>query len=178
MRNVCLKKGLVIGIIVLFLGVGFQPALANEISTNMVSDVDEDCLECQPVNRVEILKVKLLLIRIEAITNILLSRFGHITEVKEKYQELSDRIITLRKMNEEFKSNLLLNDDSPICKLIMTSFYFFASILYVVEMTWLRFLEYPIISKFLDSIMHLIYVPLAILGVLGLYFQCGELPPY
>ena len=38
MRNDCCKKGLVVGIIVLFLGVGFQPALANEVSITKTSE--------------------------------------------------------------------------------------------------------------------------------------------
>ena len=92
MRNVCLRKVLVVGIIVLFLGVGFQPAFANEINTTIVSDVDEDCLECQPVNNVDILRVRLLVIRIKAITNVILSRFGYIPEVKEKCEEVLELI--------------------------------------------------------------------------------------
>ena len=69
MKNVCFKEGLVVGIIILFLGVGFQPALANEVSTTIVSDVDEDC-GCQPVNKIDLLKVRLLLIRLKIFTNI------------------------------------------------------------------------------------------------------------
>ena len=93
-----MKKALVIGVILLFLGVGFQPALANEISA-----VDEDCLECQPVNRVDLLKVKLLLIRLEVFTNIVLSKLGHIPEVKEKCQEVSDKMSILNVITEELK---------------------------------------------------------------------------
>ena len=122
-----------VGITILFLGVGFQPALANEISTNIVSDVDEDCLDCQPVNRVELLKVKLLLIRIEAFTNIILSRFGHIPEVKEKCEEILDIInseglndiicnilmrigIFLEELGKKFPEGTIIN---PILAIIM-----------------------------------------------------------
>ena len=87
-----MKKALVIGVILLFLGVGIQPALANEVSTNAVSDVEEDCLECQPASRVDLLKVKLLLIRLEAITNVILSKFGHIPEIKEKCEKILETI--------------------------------------------------------------------------------------
>ena len=87
-----MRKGLVVGIILLFLGVGFQPALAKDVSTNVVSDVDEDCFECQPMSRVDLLKVKLLLIRIEAITDVIVSRFGHIPEIQEKCEEVLDII--------------------------------------------------------------------------------------
>ena len=88
MRNVWYTKTFVLVIIVLFLGVGFQPALANEIPTNIVSDVDEDCLECQPVSRIDLLKIRLLLTRIEVFTKIIMQRFGHIPEVSEKCDEI------------------------------------------------------------------------------------------
>ena len=87
---------IVVGITILFLGVGFQPALANEVSISKTSDIHEDCLECQHISKVELLKVKLLLIRIEAITNVILSKFGHIPEVAEKCQEITNRIETFK----------------------------------------------------------------------------------
>ena len=106
-RNNMLKNSIVFGVILLFLGVGFQPALSNEISTNPVS-VDEDCFECQPVNRVDLLKVKLLLIRVEAFTNIILSRFSHIQEIREKCEEASERISEISELNENvFVCNFL-----------------------------------------------------------------------
>ena len=117
------KKALVFGIIVLFLGVGFQPALADEISTNIVSDVEEDCLECQPVNRVELLKVKLLLIRIEAFTNVILSRFGHIPEIREKCEEASERI-----------SEIILQDNTVICNLLLITGIFVVAIAELIDM--------------------------------------------
>ena len=92
MRNVCFKKALVVVIIVLFLGVVFQPALANEISIDVVSDVDEDCVECQPVSRVDLLRFKLLLIRLETFTNIILSKLGHYPEIKEKCEKILETI--------------------------------------------------------------------------------------
>ena len=117
------KKALVFGIIVLFLGVGFQPALADEISTNIVSDVEEDCLECQPVNRVELLKVKLLLIRIEAFTNVILSRYGHIPEIREKCEEASERI-----------SEIILQDNTVICNLLLITGIFVVAIAELIDM--------------------------------------------
>ena len=85
-----MKKAIVIGVILLFLGVGFQPALANEISTTTVSDVDEDCFDCQPVNRVDTVRVKLLLTRLDVFINIILSKFGHIPEIVTICKEILD----------------------------------------------------------------------------------------
>ena len=102
-----MKKALVIGVILLFLGVGVQPALANEVS-NTVSDVDEDCIECQPVNRIDILKVKLLMIRVEAITNVIISKYGHIPEITEKYEEVLDIIDSSRVLDYPIICGILL----------------------------------------------------------------------
>ena len=113
-----MKKALVCGVILLFLGVGFQPALANKVSISSVSDVEEDCLECQPVNRVELLRVKLLLIRLEVFTNVILSKFGHIPEIREKCEEASERISEI-----SITSN---NDD--ICGLLFITLIFVVAI--------------------------------------------------
>ena len=107
-RNHMIKNSLVFGVILLFLGVGFQPALATEISINPVSDVEEDCLDCQPVNRVELLKVKLLVIKLKAFNSIILSRFGHIPDIAEKCQEISDRFAQLSVFSNPPICNLLL----------------------------------------------------------------------
>ena len=64
-----MKKALVIEVILLFLGVGIQPALANEISTNALSDVDEDCFECQVSNVFRHLQAKMMLIKPKAVKN-------------------------------------------------------------------------------------------------------------
>ena len=116
-----MKKVLAVAVILLFLGVGVQPALANEVS-NTVSDVDEDCLECQPVNRIDILKVKLLMIRVEAFTNVILSRFGHIPEIREKCEEISDRITNFQEMYNDLKLGSL-NWDFPIICAFLESNY-------------------------------------------------------
>ena len=110
-----MRKVLVVGVILLFLGVGFQPALADEVSTNIVSDVDEDCFECQPVNRVDLLRIRLLLIRVEVFTNIILSKFGHIPKIQEKCGILSNRVTVLRETVKEFKPDLPWEDNPNIC---------------------------------------------------------------
>ena len=87
MRNVWYTKAFVLVIIVLFLGVGFQPALANEISTNIVSDVDEDC-NCKPINDIQVVRIERLLDRLENRINFILLRYGHLPEVAEKCEEV------------------------------------------------------------------------------------------
>ena len=114
MRYVCFKKALVVGIIVLFLGVGFQPAIANEVSITKTADVEGDCFDCRPVNRVALLKVKLLLMKLETITNVILSRFGHTPEVAEKCEEVLDIINSNRVLDYPFICVVLLSILFPV----------------------------------------------------------------
>ena len=80
----------------------------------------EDCFECQPVDRFDVLKVRLLLIKIEAVTNVILSRFGHIPEVQEKHEDLSKLINNLIDIFNEpsswcdFLEDLIIGSLAPI----------------------------------------------------------------
>ena len=155
-----MKKALVIGVILLFLGVGFQPALANEISTNIVSDIEEDCLDCQPINRVELLRIKLLLIRLEVFTNIVLSRFGHIPEIEESCQKISNRVTTFREMINELKHDLPWDENPIICTILASIIFpiwivggYFAILYEILEgKPILQIIPY-IITDFLDDIL-------------------------
>ena len=72
------KKGLVVGIIFLFIGVGVQPAFAKNTIKTTISETLEDC-ECQTVS-------------------------NHNFDRLEKFEEISNRITILKEINE--KSNL------------------------------------------------------------------------
>ena len=56
-----------------------------------ISDVEDDC-GCQVVSSSNLVRVKLLLVRLKVITNILLLRFGYILEIQEKSYEILDVI--------------------------------------------------------------------------------------
>jgi len=107
MRDCLFRKGLVVGIIFLFIGVGVYPAFAEDTKQSIVNNQSEDDCGCQVVNRYNLFRVKLLLVRLEVYINIILLRFGYIPEVAEKCQEI------LTKLN-------ILSDDWPyyICKIL------------------------------------------------------------
>ena len=102
------KKGLVVAITILFIGVGIQPVFASNVSINESSNIEKNCLECKPVNRLDLLTVKLLLIRVEAITNIILSKYRHIPEITEKYEEVLDIIDYSRVLDYPIICGILL----------------------------------------------------------------------
>ena len=88
-----MKKLLIIGIIALFISIGFQPVFANELPISTTSDSEEDCIECQASDGISLLRAKILLFRVRVVTNVILSsRFGEIPEIKEDCQEILDVI--------------------------------------------------------------------------------------
>jgi hypothetical protein len=100
-------KGLVVGIIFLFIGVGVQPAFARDTIKTTISETLEDC-ECQPIrnhnlDRLEKLSIRtnMLLNRVRIFTNIVGILSKNNPEIsKEKFEELSNRITTLKELNE------------------------------------------------------------------------------
>ena len=105
-----MKKALVVGIIVLFIGVGVQPAFANEVSiTNKTSDVEEDC-NCNPVSNLHLVRLERILNRVESYTNIISIFSNRNPVIQEKCEELSNEITTLKETNNELKFGSLDGD--------------------------------------------------------------------
>jgi hypothetical protein len=94
------KKLLVVGIIVLFVGVGIQSAFAVESRvSNDTIEKEEDC-DCQEIDKINPVRVKLLFNQLKVVSNILLKKFGHNPEVKEQCQKLLELIKSNRKSYE------------------------------------------------------------------------------
>ena len=88
-------------------------------SSNLELNNNEDCFECQPVNRVTLLKVRLLLIKLRTITNIIKSRFGHIPEIQEKCEEVFVNVASLRERINDLKPDLPWEDNPIICSILL-----------------------------------------------------------
>ena len=97
-----IKNGLVMVVILLFMGVAVQPAIAvNPIST----DNEEDCSICPKVSKQHLVRLRSLINRVETLNNKLSVLSKLYPEVAEKYQELSDRITTIKEMNQDLNPN-------------------------------------------------------------------------
>ena len=119
------------------------------------------------MNRVALLKVKLLLIRLEAFTNIILTRFGHIPEIREKCEEILDII----------DSNKLW-DNPIICAVLLSIFIYLLAITGVIHVLYEIFNEKnPLIGQIL-----IIFIELPILAIMGVLtgiliaFECPPFP--
>ena len=66
MRTYCLKNGLVVGVILLFIGIAIQPAIAvNPIST----DNEDDCDICPKISNLHLVRLRSLINRVETPDN-------------------------------------------------------------------------------------------------------------
>ena len=106
--------------------------LTSVVSANEV----EDCLECQPVNRVDLLKVKLLLTRLEVIINGIISKFKDIPYIQEKFQDISDRIKTFKEMNKELELSSSLWRFPIICTILEPIFHPLTFLHFDLTMLW------------------------------------------
>ena len=108
MQKGLIRKGLVLSVIILFIGVGIQPALADTPIITL-KDIDEDCIECQASNGISLLRAKILLFRVKVVTNVILSsKFGEIPEIKENCQEILDVINSDKPLGGFFICNYVL----------------------------------------------------------------------
>jgi len=84
-----LYKGLVVCVIVLFVGVGVQPAVANV--SNSITDEDDDCDICpRKVSKSQLLFLKILKDKLKKIEKTVIFFPGINREIKENIKELSD----------------------------------------------------------------------------------------
>lgn len=166
-----MNKLWVIGIICLFIGVGVYPAIAVESKSSADNTQKEEDCDCQEVDRLNLARVKFLLTRSEVITNILLSKFGHIPEVKEKCLELLD-IIDLNRQS-----------DYPIfCYVLAYIIFKLYSAIYWIYKTREELEEWkPIIGWFIALFLTIFEIPL-VLTVLPLHLWgaavCGWPSPF
>ena len=101
MQNNMFRKGVVLAVIFLFVGIAIQPTIAvNPISYKG----EEDCNICPKVSNLHLIDLKNLIKRLEILNNKLLVMSKLNPEVEEKYQELSDRITILPESIGRLKS--------------------------------------------------------------------------
>jgi len=125
-----------------------------------VSDVEEDC-ECQDVNRYDLFRVKLLLVRIKVITNILLLRFGHIPEVADKCFDILENL----DLNKLQGSPIICAILEPILNMLENLIEYFN---YLADLY-----EGSILRDLFGLMIELLITPVIIVSFLWAAFDCG-----
>ena len=154
-RNpVLLYKILIIGVVVLFFGVGIQPAIAVN-----ATDSEDDCKICPKASNQNLVLIKSLINRLKIFEKQLsvLSRFN--PEFEEKYQEVSKGISTIQGLN--------IGDD--LCTILGAIVIITMSI---VSISFSR--ELMIIGFILDITIG----PIFIVSFIIWYRYCVEVYPY
>jgi hypothetical protein len=96
-KNPVLYKSLAVSVIVLFIGLGIQPAFA--ITSNSIES-DDDCNLCPKASKKHIDRLINLLDRLERYDTQLSELFNQYPEFEEKYQEILVQFDVLSELNE------------------------------------------------------------------------------
>lgn len=178
------RKGLVAGIIVLFIGIIVQPAFANEITNVRPSENIDDC-NCQVDDYYDIVRVKSLLNRadrllnrVEIFTNLIFLMSKDNPEVTEDCEELSKKITTLKEINKELDTNPPKREYPIICRIIEPIYDILNSLENWVNSMAEKLEDYPKLRNiFLDLTLFTITLPYFIFYAFALLFNCVE-PPF
>ena len=148
------SKILAIGVILLFIGVGIQPAFAVELKLSTdKTEKAEDC-ECQEVNRADPFMVLLWLDKLEVFTNIILSKFGHIPEVEEDCYDMFNII----------NSYDPLSNGEVVCAIIIGFYSVISSIYNSIKELQEKLIErYPIIGNLLAGFLYIPLLPIMVI---------------
>ncbi len=160
MRIILIRKGIAICIILLLIGVVIQPVTSVETKQSIFDNERVDDCVCEIVNNNnDLFRVKLLLARINVVTNFILMKFGYIPEIKESCQE----ILTVINSNE-----ILYNE--RIC-MIVWILYNSLGLIAVVLMQLFEMFEY---YNF-HSIAYMIYIiATPIVNMIGIILDIGH----
>lgn len=167
MRKILIRKGIAICIILLLTGVVIQPVTAIETKQSLIDNrIEEDC-GCEEVNDDDLFRIRVLLERIKIITNLILLKFGYISNITESCQDIL-RIIS---------SNKIL-DYEIICFIIL-SIYFYLDLIDMVLMNLIdKFEDIPLITNMILIIVAPIVLMQVILLKIGGTYDCFDWEPY
>ena len=169
-----LYKTLVVGVILLFVGVGIQPAFA--VTPNS-ADSEDDCNLCPKVRKSHLDRLNSLKNRLKKNDNQLSVLSNHNPKVEEEFQGLSDKITTHEK----------LSSNSSICDFLYNYFLFIflKCVLFNILDDFIYNIFFPFFSislyLFYELYMAKFFFVLSILVNLSFLFDCPEWywpPPY
>ena len=121
MQKSIIRKVLVAGIIVLFLGIGVQTAFAIEISNVKPSSENiEDC-NCQVIDNYKLEKYKNQIDKLETYSKLLLTLSKNYPKVEVEYQKLLNDIDLFKGIYDNLENYKSVNN-RPICD-FLTNIY-------------------------------------------------------
>jgi hypothetical protein len=166
-----MKKIIIIGVIALFIGIGFQPAFAIEIESSVDTNEEEEDCDCEEVDSQTLVRVKLLFTQLKVVTNILSKRFGHIPEVKEICNDISGHINSFNPLSDYPIFCAILEH---IYLLIWAAAYYVESVIEELEASGL-------LGEFISFLLFFPLLFILITGYVieltGMGYDCWDEPP-
>ena len=167
------KKGLVCAVIILFIGVSFQPAIAIDVKSSIDNTEEENDCGCGTISKVQRIRFEKLLNRLEIHTNKLPLLFKDDPKLQEKYKELSYRITTIKNMKYSFP----LYEFSNICSFLEAIFNPLVGIFDYLDGIWNGDDEnLPPLLKLIGIAITPLPILLLIILYMGLLFECDFIP--
>ncbi len=152
-----LNKILVMGITILFIGVGIYPAFAVDNKTSVVNQQNEENCGCEVVSKSDLIKVKRLLNRLEVYSKLLLVLSKNHPELVETSEELTNKITILNGMYKGLKANPLLPDNLAICIYLFIIYKFSSPIKKIFQDIYENIQKYPYLYYYLFDIVLNLY---------------------
>ena len=148
-----LKKILAVGIIILFIGVGIQPAFAVDTKTSVVNQQKEENCGCEVVSKSNLVKVKRLLNRLEVNSKLLSVLSKNHPELVETSEGLSNEITILNGIYKGLKANSLLPENFSICIYLFIIYKFSNPIKKILQDIYENIQKYPYLYYYLYGIV-------------------------
>jgi len=102
MKKNLLIKTLAVGIIFLFIGVAVSPSTAVNIPNREKATLKENC-DCQTVDEINLIRLERVLDKLDRYSRISTFLLKQYPEISKEIEDISDKISTLKKMNDELK---------------------------------------------------------------------------
>jgi len=176
------KEILILGIICLFIGVGIQPAFANEnIPINRPSENIEDC-NCEINDNFDIVRIKSLLNRaewslnrVEALTKLIPILSKNNPEIIEDFEEISEKINAFRVIYEVLKSESYSWEFTNICNLLDLLRHIIIIPGGILENIYERFFDYPTIRSILEIFIGILMLQFGITTGIMMLLDCPQI---
>lgn len=171
MKSKLYSKILTLSVVVLFIIIGLQPAIAVDSNQSIVSKTSKENCNCKEVDDRQFIILEKQLNSFEVYTKLLLILSRYNPEVKGEVQELSNAISTINEMYDKIETCLSYNE-KPICEVLYNAHSKTYDIWDVLDELHDKFKDIKIIVQILEIIHYLTGVYGVIFVIIGTLFNC------
>jgi hypothetical protein len=173
-KSALLYKSLVVGVIILFIGIGVQPAFA--VTSNSIEN-ENDCDLCpKKVSKSQLTLLENSLIRLEKYDNQLSILSKQYPEFEEKYKGAYDKLLIFKEVVTEFKHNPSNSNNIFICLSLLIPIISGMIVLVILNPIYWKYEDNLVIN----IILSLFQIPFGFMALgalaLGEKLNCWDIP--